>query len=627
MQEAVIHVHPKGALLALVGNPNCGKTALFNHLTGSRQKVANYAGVTVERKEGRFATEAGRGLRLLDLPGTYSLQPRSPDERVTADVLYGRARGEKRPDLVVCVVDATNLRRNLKLVLAVRRLGLPAVVVLNMADLAEARGLCIDTAALARELGLPVVRTVATRGKGVDDLRRLLDQPGVWHGSAAPATLDSDHGDHAAVQQILARLGLDHHAPELHSDRIDRVVLHPVAGPLLLAVLLFAVFQAVFSWSVAPMDAIKAGTEWLGRQAAASLPSQGHWHWLNSLVVDGVIAGVGGVLVFLPQIVILFFFILVLEESGYLPRAAFLLDRLMGSVGLSGRSFIPLLSSFACAVPGIMAARTIANPRDRLVTILVAPLMTCSARLPVYALLIGAFIPARQVAGVLQLQGLVLFGLYVAGIFGALGVAWLLKWLTVQGQVRTLMMELPTYHMPTPRNIAIGLWQRVRIFLRRVGGVILVLTLAMWFLASFPAPPPGATGSAIEYSLAGRLGHTLAVVFEPIGFNWQISIALIPGMAAREVLVSSLATVYALGATAEDAASALVPLIAGSWSMATALSLLAWFVFAPQCLSTLAAVRREASLGMAAVTAAYLFVLAYAASFVTYRVAVGLGLG
>ena len=633
MQEAVIHIHPAGALLALVGNPNCGKTALFNSLTGSRQKVANYAGVTVERKEGRLTTAAGRGLRLLDLPGTYSLQPRSPDERVTADVLYGRARGEKRPDLVVCVVDATNLRRNLKLVLAVRRLGLPAVVVLNMADLAEARGLAIDADALSRELGLPVVRTVATRGTGVEDLRRLLDQPGAWQARAASATAaaagtpDSEGGDHEAVHQILVRLGLEGHAPELLSDRIDRVVLHPLAGPVLLAVLLFAVFQAVFSWSVAPMDAIKAGTEWLGQWVATTLPNQGAWHWLNSLVVDGVIAGAGGVLVFLPQIVILFFFILVLEESGYLPRAAFLLDRLMGGVGLSGRSFIPLLSSFACAVPGIMAARTIGNPRDRLVTILVAPLMTCSARLPVYALLIGAFIPARQVAGGLQLQGLVLFALYAAGIVGALAVAWLLKRLTTSGQVRTLMMELPAYHVPTVRNIAIGLWQRVRIFLRRVGGVILLLTLALWFLASFPAPPAGFAGAAIEYSLAGRLGHLLAVVFEPIGFNWQISIALVPGMAAREVLVSSLGTVYALAATADDTASALMPLIAGSWSLATALSLLAWFVFAPQCLSTLAAVRREASWGMAAATAGYLFVLAYLASFATYRIALAFGLG
>ena len=627
MHEAVIHLHPPGALLALVGNPNCGKTALFNSLTGSRQKVANYAGVTVERKEGRLVTAAGRALRLLDLPGTYSLSPRSPDERVTRDVLYGHAAGEKRPDLVVCVVDATNLRRNLKLVLSVRRLGLPAVVVLNMVDLAEARGLKIDTAALARELGLPVVRTVATRGVGTDELKRLLDDADAWHPTPPPAAAAGDAGDHAVVQQMLERLGLDAALPSLASDRIDRVVLHPLAGPALLAVLLFLVFQAVFSWAEAPMAAIEAATEWTGRGVAALLPDSGAWHWVNSLVVDGVIAGVGGVLVFLPQIVILFFFILVLEESGYLPRAAFLLDRLMGSVGLSGRSFIPLLSSFACAIPGIMAARTIGNPRDRLVTILIAPLMTCSARLPVYALLIGAFIPARQLAGGVQLQGLVLFGLYFAGIFGALAVAWVLKRYTARGQVRTLMMELPAYHVPTVRNVAIGLAQRVRIFLRRVGGVILVLTIAMWFLASFPAAPAGATGAAIEHSFAGQLGRLLAHVFEPIGFNWQISIALVPGLAAREVLVASLGTVYAIAEGAGDTAAALVPLISQNWSLATALSLLAWFVFAPQCLATLAAIRREASTAMAAVAAGYLFVLAYAASFVTYRVALAAGLG
>lgn len=627
MRESVVYVHPAGALLALVGNPNCGKTALFNSLTGSRQKVANYAGVTVERKEGRLTTTAGRALRLLDLPGTYSLHPRSPDERVTADVLYGRARGEKRPDLVLCVVDATNLRRNLKLVLAVRRLGLPAVVVLNMSDLALARGLQIDAAALSRELGLPVMQTVATQGTGSDELRALLDRADVWRAPQPPGTADNDSGDHEAVQQILQRLGLDHVEPVLASDRIDRFVLHPVLGPLLLAVLLFLVFQAVFAWSAAPMEAIEAGTAWVGEQLRAVLPHEGAWHWITSLVVDGIIAGSGGVLVFLPQILILFFFILVLEESGYLPRAAFLLDRLMGSVGLSGRSFIPLLSSFACAIPGILAARTIANPRNRLVTIMVAPLMTCSARLPVYALLIGAFVPARQVAGGLEQQGLVLFGLYVAGIVAALAVAWLLKLMTSGGQVRTLMMELPAYHLPTVRNVAIGLWQRAKIFLRRVGGLILLLTVALWFLASFPAPPEGATGPAIEYSLAGRLGHALAVVFEPIGFNWQISIALVPGLAAREVLVSSLATVYAIGATAEDAAGALAPLLASSWSLATAFSLLAWFVFAPQCLATLAAVRREAGMRAAVIMAVYQFALAYLASFITYRTAVALGLG
>jgi ferrous iron transport protein B len=431
------------------------------------------------------------------------------------------------------------------------------------------------------------------------------------------------HTDQDTVQGILQRQGLDALVPHTASDRIDAVVLHPVAGPLLLAAVLFMVFQAVFSWAELPMEAIKAATEAVAQGAASLLPDG----WVRSLLVDGVIAGAGGVLVFLPQILILFFFILVLEESGYLPRAAFLLDRLMGGVGLSGRSFIPLLSSFACAIPGIMAARTIADPRDRLVTIMIAPLMTCSARLPVYALLIGAFIPQRSVGSVgFELQGLVMFGLYAAGIVGALGVAWVLKRFTSRGQVRSLMMELPTYHWPTPRNIAIGLWQRAAIFMKRVGGIILTLTIALWFFASFPAPPAGATGAPIEYSVAGRIGHALAVVFEPIGFNWQISVALVPGMAAREVAVSALGTVYALSATGDDTADALTPLISHSWSLATALSLLAWFVFAPQCLSTLATVKRETGgWTMPLAMAGYLFALAYAASFITYRTALWLG--
>lgn len=625
-REAVIHFQRAEPLVALLGNPNCGKTALFNLLTGSRQKVANYAGVTVERKEGRF-TSAGKDVRVLDLPGAYSLHPRSPDERVTADVLLGRAAGEKRPDLVVCVVDATNLRRNLRLVLAAKRLRLPCVVALNMMDLAARRGLKIDPSALSRELGVPVIPTVAVKTDGAVDLRELLGDPATWprhdYAGEIEAGAEADpRGDHAAVRAILERLGLDEAVPHLASDRIDRVVLHPVFGPLLLTAVLFLVFQAVFAWAEAPMGWIEAATASAGNLVTALLPD----NWLRSLLVDGVIAGAGGVLVFLPQIVILFFFILVLEESGYLPRAAFLLDRLMGGVGLSGRSFIPLLSSFACAIPGIMAARTIANPRDRLVTILIAPLMTCSARLPVYALLIGAFIPRRQVWGGLELQGLVLLALYVAGIAGALAVAWVLKRLTARRQVRTLMMELPMYHLPALRNVAIGLWQRVAIFVRRVGGIILVLTVAMWFLASFPAPPPGATGPAIEYSLAGILGRWLAVIFEPIGFNWQISIALVPGLAAREVAVGALGTVYALSATGEDTAGALAPLIAQDWGLATALSLLVWYVFAPQCLSTLAVIRRETGgWRWAALTAGYLFALAYLASFITYRAALALG--
>jgi ferrous iron transport protein B len=627
MNQAVIHVHRGGPLLALLGNPNCGKTALFNRLTGSRQKVANYAGVTVERKEGRLLTAAGKALRLLDLPGTYSLYPRSPDERVTSDVLMGHAVGEKRPDLVVCVVDATNLRRQLRLVLAARRLGLPVVVALNMADVAERRGLAVDVTQLQRELGVPVVRTVAVTGEGTDELKRLLDDPATWHPGphpGAPAAGQgaqgdpSDDGDHGTVQALLQRLGLAHVVPPLASDRIDRVVLHPVLGPLVLAVVLFLVFQAVFAWAEAPMGWIEAATATAGDAVAGALPEG----WLRSLLVSGLVAGVGGVLVFLPQILILFFFIIVLEESGYLPRAAFLLDRLMGGVGLSGRSFIPLLSSFACAIPGIMAARTIGNPRDRLVTIAIAPMMTCSARLPVYALLIGAFIPRRDVAGGVSLQGLVLFLLYLAGIVGALAVAWVLKRLTGGRQVRTLMMELPAYHWPRLRNVALGLWQRALIFMRRVGTLILALTVVLWFLASYPAPPIGATGPAIEYSLAGWLGKGLAVLFQPIGFNWEIGIALVVGLAAREVAVSALGTVYALSATGDDTAAQLASMIAGQWSLPTALALLAWFVFAPQCLATLATIKRETGgWKMPLAVTGYLLVLAYAAAFVVFHVA------
>ena len=630
MKTAIVYVHPAGPLVALVGNPNCGKTALFNRLTGSHQKVANYAGVTVERKEGKLTTPAGTHLRVLDLPGTYSLHPRSPDEKVTCDVLTGHAKGEKRPDLVVCVVDATNLRRNLRLVLAVKRLGLPCVVALNMTDLAAARGIQVDAAALSAALDLPVVNTVAVNAEGADALLALLDQPERWrHAAATPGSLPPGNdpnieADHDAVRRILQGMGLDRAVPHLASDRIDRIVLHPLIGPPLLAVVLFLIFQAVFAWAAAPMGWIETLTTTLGNTVAGLLPAG----WVRSLLVDGVIAGAGGVLVFLPQILILYFFILVLEESGYLPRAAFLLDRLMGGVGLSGRSFIPLLSSFACAIPGIMAARTITNTRDRLVTIMIAPMMTCSARLPVYALLIGAFIPRREVAGVFELQGLVLFILYAAGIVGALVVAWLLKRFTARKLMHPLMMELPSYHWPRLRNVAIGLWQRATIFIKRVGGIILVLTILLWFLASFPTPPAGATGAAIEYSLAGQLGHALATVFAPIGFNWQISISLVPGLAAREVAVSALGTVYSLSATGDDTAQALMPLIAHSWSLATALSLLAWFVFAPQCLATLATVKRETGgWTMPLIMAAYLFALAYLASFVTYRLALAAGLG
>ena len=603
--------------LALIGNPNSGKTALFNLLTGSRQKVANYAGVTVERKEGRMRTPLGRELVVLDLPGAYSLHPASLDEAIARDVCRGFYPGEPAPDLLVCVVDATNLRLHLRFVLELRELGRPMIVALNQSDAAERRGIRIDADALARELGVPVLSTVAVRHGGAQALVEAIDRGGE-RPHPPTRTLDADADPHAEVRRLLSlAVAMPSRTARL-DDALDRWLLHPVFGLATLAVLMFLMFQAVYAWAAPLMDAIDAGTAWVGAQATAMLPAGP----LRSLLVDGVIAGVGGVVVFLPQILILFAFILALEESGYLPRAAFLLDRMMSKAGLSGRSFIPLLSSFACAVPGIMATRSIQDPRDRLATILVAPLMTCSARLPVYGLLIAAFIPRRAI-GWFNLQGLVLFGLYAAGILSALAVSFAMKrWRRDKGE-HMLLLELPSYRMPTVRDVAIGLWERALIFLKRVGGIILALTILLWFLLNFP-------GGGIEHSFAGRIGAAMEHVFAPIGFNWQICIALVPGMAAREVVVSSLATVYALAAAGNDAdtARALSPMIQQDWSLATALSLLVWFIYAPQCLSTLAIIRRETnSMKQTLVAAGYLFALAYCASLVTYQVAKALGAG
>ena len=606
--------------IALVGNPNCGKTALFNLLTGARQKVANYAGVTVERKVGQARLRNGRSVTVIDLPGAYSLTPATPDEQVTLEVIEGRREGELAPDAIVAVVDATNLRMNLRLVLELRRLGRPMLVALNMADVARSQGLAIDVDRLATELGCPVVETVAVRHDGHAQLLSQLERQlgTVRSAPALPLTAGAARGFadlQAEVRRILAVAAPGAAQFQRFHHRLDAVVMHPVWGLAILAAVLFLIFQAVFSWAALPMDLIKqamaATADWTTTQMADGP--------LRSLLVDGVISGVGSVVVFLPQILILFFFILLLEDSGYLPRAAFLLDNLMGKVGLSGRAFIPLLSSFACAIPGIMATRTIANWRDRLATIMVAPLMTCSARLPVYALLIGAFVPGRSV-GPFNLRGLTLFGLYVAGVLSAMAVAWVMKRTWMKSRYQPLMLELPPYRVPGLRNLVLGLWERAHIFLARVGGIIFTLTVVLWFLASVPGPPPGAVGPAIQYSLAGMLGQALQHVFAPIGFNWQISIALVPGLAAREVAVGALGTVYALSASGESVADALSPVIAGSWSLATAYALLAWYVFAPQCLSTLVVVRRETnSWRYPALMAAYLFALAYAAAFVTYR--------
>ena len=614
--------------LSLVGVPNCGKTALFNRLTGSRQKVANYPGVTVERKEGRLlGPRSGRAYRVVDLPGAYSLEPATLDEAIARDVVLGRHATEPAPDLLVCVVDATNLRLNLRLVLELKRLGRPMIVALNMSDVAAQRGYRLDRAALERALGVPVVPTVAVRAGGERALVEAIDAHDFAAAARrapleapAPATAADIEATQREVRRVLDEAGYRVPVRAAVLARLDAVVLHPLAGPALLAVVLFLMFQAVFSWAKGPQNLINLGVQWLAGALAQVLPAGP----LRGLLLDGVVAGTGSVLVFLPQILILFLFILALEDSGYLPRAAFMLDRLMGRVGLSGRAFIPLLSSFACAIPGIMAARTIPSSRDRLATIMIAPLMTCSARLPVYALLIGAFIPQRAL-GPFNLRGAVLFALYLAGIASALAVAFVLKRTVMRGEYRPLLLELPEYRWPHLSNLALGLWERGRIFVTRVGTIILALMVVLWFLASFPAPPAHAAGPAIEYSLAGLLGRGLGYLFAPLGFNWQISIALVPGLAAREVAVSALGTVYAMAGSG-DVAGALAPVIAHSWSIATGLSLLAWYVFAPQCLSTLAVVRRETnSWRYPLAMAGYMLALAYLAALLTYHAALALG--
>jgi ferrous iron transport protein B len=602
--------------IALVGNPNCGKTALFNQLTGGRQKVANYAGVTVERKEGRFTTPSGRQVQLLDLPGAYSLEATSPDERITRDVLKGQYPGEAVPDLIICVADATNLRLHLRFLLEIRRQGRPVVLALNMMDAAHKRGIDIDVPRLQQRLGLPVVQTVAVRRGGARALVGLVDAYAVPTPASVPGAVP-DGGDlHAEVRAILAQTVTMPRATDKVDDAIDRWALHPVFGLAILALVMFMVFQAVYSIGKPMTDLIGDGVGWTGTMVGGMLPDGP----LRGFVSDGLFGGLGTVLGFLPEILVLFLFILLLEESGYLPRAAFLLDKLMVSVGLTGRSFIPLLSSFACAIPGVMGTRSIVDPRDRLVTMMVAPLMTCSARLPVYALLIGAFIPARhEVFGLFNLQGVVLFLLYAIGIVGAMVVGWVMKRSHRDKAEHALMMELPSYRLPKLRDIAIGLWERGTIFLKRLTGVILALTVLMWVISTFPSPPAGATGPAIDYSFAGYMGQWLQHVFAPLGFNWQISLSLIPAFAARETAVAALATVYSVSGGDANTAG-LEHALAAHVSLATSISLMVWFAFAPQCMSTLAVIRRETqSWRTVFLSFGYMFVFAYASSMLAYH--------
>ena len=614
-------------MVVLVGNPNAGKSALFNALTGARQKVGNYPGVTVERHAGRIALPDGRPVELVDLPGTYSLIPSSPDERVTRDVVLGKQEGERMPSAMIVVVDASNLDNHLRFTLELIGLGLPVVVALNMFDLATRDGLSIDVPALSQSLGVPVIPTVAVRKKGLDALIAALDPllTGVVRlraGDGMPKGSLAERQRHA--RRIARSVTIENSPARRTTKRVDAIVLHPVAGPVILAALLFVMFQAVFSLATVPADAIDAGIGMASDAVKAAMPDG----LLRSLITDGILAGVGAVLVFLPQIVILFAFILALEASGYMVRAAFLMDRLMAGVGLSGRAFIPLLSSFACAIPGIMATRTIEDPKDRLTTILIAPLMTCSARLPVYTVIIAAFIPARSVGPGIGLQGLVMFCLYIAGILGALAAALLLRRTVTKGPAQGFMMEMPKYQLPRLRDLMLGLWQRAYAFLRRAGTIIAATTIVLWALLSFPQVPAGSAKSQIDHSIAGRIADGLAVAVAPIGFNRDIALALIPAMAAREVAVSALATVNAIDTPDEGARDrSLAETLRSRWSLPTALAFLAWFVFAPQCISTIAVVRRETnSWKWPGFMLLYLFTLAYIAAGLTFWLATFAGL-
>jgi ferrous iron transport protein B len=608
----------------VAGNPNAGKSALFNALTGARQKVANYPGVTVERHSGRLTLADGRPVEMVDLPGSYSLDPASPDEAVTRDVLLGKQKGERQPDALVIVLDASNLDNHLRFCLQLIELGLPTIVALNMVDLAKRDGLELDPKVLERQLGVPVIETIAVRRRGIAELQAALDDmlSAPFCGVHQHVKSDLIHLQRRA-REIASAAVISETPVRRWTHRLDAVLLHPVLGPIILAVIMFVMFQAVFAWSETPKSWIESGVTWLSNVVTGAFPAG----LLRSLIVDGAIAGVGAVITFLPQILILFFFILLLEGTGYMVRAAFLMDRLMHGVGLSGRAFIPLLSSFACAVPGIMATRTIDDPKDRLTTILVAPLMTCSARLPVYTLIIAAFIPNTRLAWGVGLQGVVMLGLYLTGIFGALLAALALRRGVLKGRGSGFMMELPKYQWPPLKDLGIGILTRAQIFLKRAGTIILGTTIILWALASVPQAGPGQKQS--DVSIAGKIGKGIEVVVRPIGFNHDISMALLPAMAAREVAVSAIATVYSIDSPDGKAgATTLQDKLQHRWSLATALAFLAWFVFAPQCISTIAVTRRETNgwrWPLFMVT--YLFALAYLAAGATYWIAVAAGLG
>ncbi|MBL8217197.1 MAG: ferrous iron transport protein B [Bryobacterales bacterium] len=576
--------------VALVGPPNAGKTTLFNALTGLRQKIANFPGITVEHHTGVARLPNGREIDLIDLPGVYSLEPRSEDERVTRDALEGAIPGIPKPDAVLLILDATNLGRHLMLAAQVLSEGLPTLVVLNMADDLANRSGKVDPEKLAQQLDAPVALVSASRGEGLEVVREYLaGQFAVPKPVELPILQDVPKCRQWSAK-VASHAGYQAPAPPLWTRRLDQVFLHPVGGPLVFLAVVILVFQLMFSAAQPLMDGVEALISASGAWVAAYLPAV----WWRDLLVEGVWGGVGAVVVFLPQILLLFLFIGVLEDSGYLARAALIADRTMAKVGLQGKSFIPLLSAYACAVPAIMATRTIENQRDRIATILIAPFMTCSARLPVYALIIAAFIPERPLLGPLVgTRAAALLGLYLLGFLAAVLTAKLLKSSILKSDRTPFMLEMPPYRWPTLRSLGLRLWDRALAFLRRAGTVILAVTVVLWVLAHVPfkdgkAPP-------IEESVAGTLGRTIEPVIAPMGFNWKIGIGLLTSLAAREVIVGTLGTIYGIegDVEGEGGSGALQKAIQADLSPAGAVALLVFFAFAMQCMSTSAVVRRE----------------------------------
>jgi len=610
--------------VALVGSPNSGKTTLFNALTGARAKTANFPGVTVERREGRL-TGTPRRVAVLDLPGTYSMRAETPDEKVVDDVLNGQLAGEELPDALLLVVDGTTLRRSLGLVTQVLQRRIPTVLVVTMIDEVRARSGELDLDLLGRILGIPVLGVVGHRGIGLEELSLALERPEGWSRPSILPPSDDPDDRFAWVDAVADRIGVTNATRDRRTDRFDRVLLHPVWGIAIFALTMVFLFQSIFTWAVPAMDAIEMAFGALARGSRATLPPG----ILTDLWTDGIVAGVGSVLIFIPQIAILFTLIHFLEDVGYMARAAFVVDRVMGWVGLQGRCFVSLLSSYACAIPGIMATRTIPSTRDRVATILVAPFMTCSARLPVYTLLIAAFIPAQSLFGPVGLQGLVMLGLYLLGALTAFGSAWLLNSTLLRGTPSSFHMELPPYRLPTLKLLAAQVWGSVSAFLRRAGTIILAASLILWVLLAFPRTPvdpgldPAAQAQAqLEGSAAARVGRAIEPAIEPLGFDWRIGVGLVAALAAREVIVTTLAQIYAV-ADPDDFEGLRAELLSDpAFGVATALSLLVFFVFALQCTSTIVVMARETgSWRWPAFAFAYMLALAYTASFVTFQTA------